>query len=142
MTKILVAVDGSENANRAVDHAVQRARQSREPVELHVLNAQPPIPFAEARRVVGQDVINAYHHDEGMKALQAARARLEKSEVAHTFHIAVGPAAETIADYAREHGCDQIVMGSRGMGAIAGVLLGSVAAKVLHLVDIPVTVVK
>jgi nucleotide-binding universal stress UspA family protein len=43
--------------------------------------------------------------------------------------------------------CDQIIMGTRGLGAggvaaISGLLLGSIATKVLHLVDVPVTLVK
>ena len=68
--------------------------------------------------------------------------QLDKSAVAHTYHIGVGPVAETIANYAREHGCAQIVMGSRGLSAISNLLVGSVASKVLHLADVPVTLVR
>lgn len=142
MRKILVAVDGSENANRAVEYVRQLAQNYREPLEVHVLNVQPPVTFGDIKKFVGQEALNAYYHDEGIKMLAAARKRLDQSGLAHTYHIGVGPVAETIADYAREHGCAQIVMGTRGLSSISSLLLGSVAAKVLHLATVPVTFVK
>jgi nucleotide-binding universal stress UspA family protein len=47
-----------------------------------------------------------------------------------------------IAQYAKEKGCDQIVMGTRGLGTVQGLLLGSVATKVIHLANVPVMLVK
>jgi len=142
MFRILIAVDGSENANRAVEYVLQLARNYREPLEVHVLNVQPPVTFGDTKKFVGQEALNAYYHDEGIKMLAAARQRLDQSAIAHTYHIGVGPVAETIADYAREHGCAQIIMGTRGLSSISSLLVGSVAAKVLHLATVPVTLVK
>ena len=48
-----------------------------------------------------------------------------------------GPVAETIDRIARETVADQIVMGTRGLGRLRGLLLGSVATQVVHLADIP-----
>ena len=59
-----------------------------------------------------------------------------------TLHVRVGTAASEIADCAAEQGCDAIVMGSRGLGAVGGLVLGSVAHKVAHLAPVPVTLVK
>lgn len=56
--------------------------------------------------------------------------------------VLIGPVAETIARIALEQNCDGIVMGTRGLGAVAGALLGSVASQVVHLSDVPVTLVK
>jgi len=140
--KILVAVDGSENSKRAVEHVLQLARSGCRLLDVHVLNVQSPIPFGDIKRFVGQDTVNAYYQEEGSKALRPARAVLEKSAVPHTFHIAVGAPAETIVDYAREHQCTQIILGCRGLTALSGLLLGSVASKVLHLTDVPVTLIK
>jgi len=142
MLKILVAVDGSDNANRAVDYVLQLARNYREPLEVHVLNVQPPVSFGDIKKFVGQEALNAYYHDEGIKTLAAARQRLDQSAIAHTYHIGVGPVAETIANYVREHACAQIIMGTRGLSSISSLLIGSVAAKVLHLATVPVTFVK
>ena len=56
--------------------------------------------------------------------------------------IEASPSAETIDRIARETMADQIVMGTRGLGRLRGLLLGSVATPVVHLADIPVTLVK
>jgi nucleotide-binding universal stress UspA family protein len=53
-----------------------------------------------------------------------------------------GAVAATIVRVAREQGAAQIIMGTRGLGGVRGLLLGSVATQLLHLVDIPVTLVK
>jgi nucleotide-binding universal stress UspA family protein len=53
-----------------------------------------------------------------------------------------GPVAATIDRVAREEGVAQIVMGTRGLGGVGGLLLGSVGTQLLHLSDVPVTFVK
>jgi nucleotide-binding universal stress UspA family protein len=53
-----------------------------------------------------------------------------------------GQVAKTIADVAREEGVGQIVMGTRGLGGVQGLLLGSVATQVIHLAEVPVTLIK
>jgi nucleotide-binding universal stress UspA family protein len=73
---------------------------------------------------------------------EGAREILDHAGIAHQSHFKLGDAAEAIAEAARSHGCDAIVMGTRGLGAITGWVLGSVARKVLHLTDLPVTLVK
>ena len=53
-----------------------------------------------------------------------------------------GYAARNIVDDAKEHDVDVIVMGSRGRGDLAGLILGSTAHKVIHLADRPVLIVR
>ena len=67
---------------------------------------------------------------------------LDEAKVPYTAHVKVGHAAEVIVAMAESHQCDQIVMGTRGLGAAAGLWLGSVTRKTLHLSKVPVTVVK
>ena len=50
--------------------------------------------------------------------------------------------AEVICRYAKEKGCDQIFMGTRGLGSVSSLVLGSVATKVIHLSPVPVLLVK
>jgi nucleotide-binding universal stress UspA family protein len=57
-------------------------------------------------------------------------------------HTVFGYAAREIVDDAKEHDVDAIVMGSRGRGDLAGLVLGSTAHKVIHLADRPVLVVR
>jgi len=142
MARFLVAVDGSDHAVRAVKHLLQVASDSKASVEAHILNVQPPIAIGGIKRAVTQEMIDDYYRDEGNQMLNSVRQLLDKSSVPHTYHIGIGPIAETIIDYGREHGCTHIIIGSRGLGSLSGLLLGSVATKVLHLAEVPVTVVK
>src|SRR3546814_1453414 len=79
---------------------------------------------------------------EGVKDLAAARKLLDAAGVAYTSDIAIGDPADSIVTYAEQRGCDGIVMGTRGLGRVGGLLLGSVATKVLQLTKLPVTLAK
>ena len=137
---LLIPVDGSDNSNHAVLYATKMAAGAK--TELHLLNVQPEVVSGHVKMFVSQDQINAWYHDEGMQALQSARAILDAKKIPYEFHIGVGSAAETITAYAKQKGCDQIVMGTRGAGAISNLVIGSVATKVIHLADVPITLVK
>lgn len=141
MRKILVPVDGSSNADRAVQHVISLARAN--PArEIVLLNVQAPVDAWEARSFLKTSEIDALEESRGGDALASARALLDAAQVRYTPLVLLGPVPETIAKAALEQGCDGIVMGTRGLGAVAGMLLGSVTSKVIHLADVPVTLVK
>jgi nucleotide-binding universal stress UspA family protein len=139
MLKILVPVDGSENSLRTMRFVIRNAPLYKEPLEFHLLNVQRPFP-GTVRGLHGE--AEKYHHDEGIKALAGARKLLDDGGLKYTHHISVGEAGEVIARFCKDEGIQQVVMGTRGAGAVANMLLGSVATKVLHLVDVPVLLVK
>ena len=139
MHKVLVPVDGSDNALRAVRFLIQKAALYKEPLDIHLLNVQHPFP-GTVHGVRAQ--AEQYHHDEGIKALAGARGLLDAAQLKYTYHILVGEAGETIANIVKDQGIQQVVLGTRGGGVVANMLLGSVATKVLHLVDVPVLLVK
>jgi nucleotide-binding universal stress UspA family protein len=141
MRTILVPVDGSESASRAVKTAIQAVKELNG-ATLHLLTVHPPIVSGNVTRFFSAEAIQSYYEDEGRNALMPAKALLDEAGILYQEKIAVGPVAITIADYARKHGCDLIIMGTRGLGSVAGLVLGSVTVKVLSLVDIPVTLVK
>jgi nucleotide-binding universal stress UspA family protein len=99
----------------------------------------PAVGFADV--VVSRDMIERYYREEGGKMLAAARPPLEAARIGYQPHILVGPIAPTIVDHARRSGCHMICMGTRGMTAVANVVMGSTATKVLHLADVPVVLV-
>ncbi|HUG56995.1 MAG TPA: universal stress protein [Candidimonas sp.] len=138
---ILIPVDGSESSVRAVKAAIKAANEFGGST-LHLLTVHPPIVSGNVKRFFSSEAINDYYQDEGQNALQPAKAILDEAGVAYTEEIAVGPVAQTIADYAKTKECDMIIMGTRGLGAISGFVLGSVTTKVLSLVDIPVALIK
>ncbi|MBK7675015.1 MAG: universal stress protein [Candidatus Accumulibacter sp.] len=137
----LIPVDGSQASLRAVDHVVQEVLGDTTALEVVLVNVQPPLP-SDVTRFVSSAVVHDYHREKGEAALADARAKLEAAGVAYSHHILVGEPAPTIVDFARENGCMLIVMGARGLGTVAGVLLGSVTQRVVHLTDLPVVVVK
>ncbi len=141
--KILVPVDGSECSNRAVEHLIRKLGWFKGGVEIHLLNVQRQIPYGgRVSSVVGHDRIAKYHQEEGLVALKSARQKLDAATVKYVYHIGVGEEAEVICQYARDKEVDQIFMGTRGLGQVSTLVLGSVATKVIHLSPVPVLLVK
>ena len=136
---ILLPVDGSENSARAVQFVVKQMQNSKEVPDLHLLNVQHSLP-GTIKGVADQ--AKQYHHDEGIKALANARKALDDANIKYEYHISVGEVGELVAHFAKDLKCDQVVMGTRGMGSVANMLMGSTATKVLHTVDVPVLLVK
>jgi nucleotide-binding universal stress UspA family protein len=141
MRKALVPVDGSAAAHRAVRHIVALAG-TQPSIEAVLLNVQPEVDEWRVRRVLKKEEIEAMEESRGGDTLQQDREVLKAAGVRFTPVVEIGSPAETIAKVAREQGCDGIVMGTRGLSAVSSVLLGSVSSRVLHLSDLPVTLVK
>lgn len=142
MLKILVPIDGSDNALRAVRHVASRESTCRDVGEIFLLNVQPPVASGVVRMFLSASDLKGYYQEEGDKVLVAAREIMEQAGVAFQAEVRVGELGETIARYAREKGCGLIAMGTRGLGAVGNMLLGSVATKVISLSDLPVLLIK
>lgn len=146
MASVLVPVDGSDNALRAVDEACRQLGQGRK-ATVQLLNVQAPNHSSVVRKFLSQELVDEFYRVEGEAALKAARARLDEAAIPYASHVEVGEVAQAIARCVRDLHCDQVIMGTRGRGsgglaAVSGLLLGSIATKVLHLVAVPVTLVK
>jgi nucleotide-binding universal stress UspA family protein len=142
MMKILLPVDGSVNAQRAVEHVIKYISALKEIPQLLLLNVQWNVAAGNVKLFINQQTIEDYYREQGMAALQAARAALDGAGLPYKYHISVGTPAEAIAQYALEEGVDQIVMGRHGQGAVKTLLLGSVVNKVLLLASHPVLLIK
>jgi len=135
---ILVPIDGSPNSLRALKHAAERYRDSPH-AHLLLLNVQPALPPS---RHVPRSMIKSHQQSMSEEALAPARAAAERLGVTFDSYVRVGEPAEVIADFAQRTHSREIVMGTRGLGRVRGLLLGSVTTKVIHLADVPVTLVK
>jgi nucleotide-binding universal stress UspA family protein len=136
--KILVAVDHSEISARALEAA--RGLASLSHGEVWVLHLRE-------REMMGKTglLTSTESSDEAGADLTAAVDALTRDGIkAHGVvrDTVFGHAAREIVSDAQEHGVDVIVMGSRGRGDLAGLVLGSTAHKVIHLADRPVLVVR
>lgn len=142
MKNALVPIDGSPAALRALTHALAELGSGADR-QVHLLNVQTPLVHPWPGRLVSPDMIEAEQVREGASLLEPAQAQALAAGIRCVPHVRLGAAAaEQIAGCAAEQGCDAIVMGTRGMGAVAGLVLGSVAQKVVHLAPVPVTLVK
>lgn len=140
--KILIPVDGSANAQRAVEYVVRNIAALKDRPQLLLLNVQWNVAAGNVKLFINQQTIDDYYREQGMAALQSARAALDAATLPYQYHISVGTPAEAIVRYADEQGVDQIVMGRKGQGGLQALLLGSVVNKVLHLASCPVLLVK
>lgn len=141
MFRILVAVDGSESSDRAVAHLLKKLGWYKEKVEVHLLNVQAALP-SDVSRFITADKLQDFHKEQGERTLASARRILDGAKVAYVTHIGIGEPAHVIAHYAGEKAIDQIVMGTRGLGSVAGLVMGSVTTKVVSLTDVPVLLIK
>jgi len=76
------------------------------------------------------------------EALQEAVTVCQEAGVAYVTRSERGAVAATVNRVAREERVTQIIMGTRGLGGVRGLLLGSAATQLLHLAEVPVTLVK
>ena len=141
MQTVLVPVDGSPSAQRAVEWIGQvLGRQTG--AHVHLVNVQPAIDAWEVASHLGAGEIAQWQAATAAGVLDPAAKRLLAAGITVTTHARVGDVATTIAGCTRDLQCDAIVMGARGLGAVQSLLLGSTALKVVHLADVPVTLIK
>lgn len=138
--RILVPTDDSPSALRAADHVINLARRGLA-IEVHLLTVQAPLR-GTATLLIGKAAREDYHREEGMKVLAGARERLEKAGLPVHLHVGVGDPGETVLAFARRLNCQQIVMGTRGLGGFTGMVIGSVANHVISEGEFPVTLVR
>lgn len=142
MEKILVPVDGSVSSTNAVNFAMRLVKHNPD-AHLYLLNVQEPPPVeVMVEAGIAPEEWQATHQEAGRSVMEPACKMLEAEGVPYTTSVAVGHPVEMIASRVRELGCTSVIMGTRGMGALANLVLGSVATRVVHALDCPVTLVK
>jgi nucleotide-binding universal stress UspA family protein len=138
MKIIMLATDGSDSASEALDFAVELCQETG--AELAVVAVKPRI--AAGRGGIGPAVLEIEGQEGAEHIAQAACQAAAGSGVVATPHVTHGDPSEEIAAAAVALNADLIVVGSRGLGAIAGALMGSVSRGLVRTSKIPVTVVR
>jgi len=131
MRNILVPVSTPDDARWAAEQAVTRYRK--EPVHIHLLNVQRPLPRHVSRFFGGGD-LHDFHRDAGMQVLATAIRLLDEAGVPHRDHVLVGSPAETIVQFAEDNKCE-VVLENQSAGLLAILGLGSISSQVRHLMQ-------
>ena len=147
---ILVAVDGSEEADDAIAHAVAIADATGgsitvvnavDPAIQDTGGSDPITTLSDAdRRLVMESVEDA--ENRGMKVVEDAAAAAARHGHEAETELVYGDPATAIPEYATAAGFDAIFVGHRGRSERAGEMVGSVAKGIVERADVPVTVVR
>jgi len=135
---IIVALDGSEQSLLALRHA--RAIAECFGSKLILVHAYPHT--YDLRDSIEYNNLVALRVKEGQAIIETARKQLGRTSIAVEEDLLESPAAEAILSAAAIRNSDLIVMGSRGMGSLKGMVFGSVSTKVSHYASCPVMVVR
>jgi nucleotide-binding universal stress UspA family protein len=143
--KILVAVDGSEQAAKAALHGAELAvKLGADLILFHVV-----VPTLPSYADISPDQLGCVQHDiegefykQGREILSRVKDELAAYKINISSEISVGHPADEIFKMAAKCKCDLLIMGSRGLGQIKGYLMGSVSNRVCRLVDCPVLIMR
>jgi nucleotide-binding universal stress UspA family protein len=143
MRKILLAFDGSDSSKRAVQYVIDFARMHGATLDVHLINVQhEAVLYGE---YVNDEMIDNMQQALLAKArevLEWPAEQLKGAGIAQQTHALLGNVAEQVSIASKQLGCDTVVKGTRGLGSFSGMLLGSVATRVVHAVPVPVLLVK
>lgn len=147
-SRIVVGVDGSELANKALRHALKLAKESSARVFV-VTATEPSLLIAPGAEMMAINTGEIIAELEAAKSQSAANTLAEAEELAkgegvniEKIHVPSSLAADAIIATAEAQGASLIVMGSHGRRGLGRLLLGSQASEVLARSKVPVLVVK
>lgn len=140
--KILVAVDGSEQALAAVRHALHLREAGLQAIFV-LATVQAPAYVIELVLTPNAGPFERMSGVVGARVLKGAEALFDAAKVPFTRDIAFGETVPALLELVQRHACDSIIMGARGMGFLRNALMGSVSGGVLHSSSpVIVTIVK
>ena len=138
-SNILIPIDGSEDAKYASRVAADLTKAIPGKEMLHLLHCVSPIP-----NLIGggqREKLMQEYQEEAERIFAAAKTILAETGNDCKTYIRYGETAPTITETAKELGCTLIIMGTRGVNELAGVVLGSVSHAVLQHATVPVLLV-
>ncbi|NLZ29917.1 MAG: universal stress protein [Methanomicrobiales archaeon] len=138
--KILVAIDGSEPANRALEAAIEEAGMWN--AEVHVIYVVESGLFSSLPMDNTLEIIYSVLQKEGEEILESARVKADAANVPLTTYLRQGHAGSQIVSLAEDLGVDLIILGSHGKSGVDRLFLGSVTDYVVRNSSITTTVVR
>lgn len=141
MSKIVVAYDGSELSKKALQRAINLAKQD-EKVEVNVITAIPrPVATIYNYGAIG-DTVEEANLEVAREMMKEVEETLKEIPNKTETYIVEGNPARKIEEFAENNNADLIIMGSRGLGGIKELFLGSVSHHVVQKASCEVIIVK
>jgi len=141
MNKYLLAIDGSENSSRATNYLLNLAQITGLDITvIHVVNSRKEI-YNYSPLMDIQDIKNVITK-QGHQLLNECAAVFEEKELKVTKVIVEGDPGFEIAEYAKRNDISHIVLGTRGLSDLKGLIMGSVSHQVIYFAQCPITLVK
>lgn len=142
--KILIAIDSSDSSSKIIAYGLNLAQKlDAEITVVHVIE-----PYSKRSTILNQlnpamiKQTNELYELAGQELMEAAKKQIAAAKVSAHFETLVGNAAQQILSSAKRSEATMILIGSRGMNAVAEFILGSVSSKVAMYAEIPVLLVK
>ena len=143
--KLLLSSDGSDNAIRAAEFVAELVAVA-PAIKVTVLVINDILEkmkyYSPLRSPVVLEEVDVFFKEKTQEALDSTLDVLKKHGIKADGLTKMGNPAQEIVDFAHEGKFSHIVIGSRGLGSLKGIVLGSVSSKVIQLAECPVTVVK
>lgn len=142
MQNVLVPFDGSASAKRAVQYLVDFSRDYPN-IQVHLLNVQrEPNLYGNYVPATMLDDLRKGALNHAQQVTAEGAQLLEAASINYEVHAVVGDVVTEVVAAVKRLGCTTVVMGTRGMGSLGNLVMGSVATRVVHDVPVPVLLVK
>ncbi len=139
---IAIAVDGSDNSLRAVNHALSFARQLKEAPRLTLINVHLSALISPVARGIDKHQIEQYMDQIAEEELSQAKKTVAAAGFSANVVKGHGEVAPTILEILKKESVDMLVVGGKGRSGLSDLLLGSITTKLVSVSPIPVLVVK
>ena len=140
--KILIAIDGSDNALRAVNYVIDLVGQFRHVSNVTLISVHDDTGLRHAEGALGNQEVANFLHQISEEALKPAEALFKSASINCVNEIRVGHVAQQIVEFADENLFDIVVMGVKGRGAFVDMIVGSVAQRVSAMTKQAVLLIK
>ena len=140
MLRLLLPIDDAGKLDHAVRYVAMCQRESRSPIQLHLLHVETPLSSYVASKLPAGSV-RRYHDDHSREVLEPTAAAFAHASIPCKTHAVVGDPVKCIVEFARDSGIHRIALVTRARQTLPEVLFGSITAGVLQESPVPVEVV-
>jgi nucleotide-binding universal stress UspA family protein len=138
--RILIPTDGSECADSAVDHAIDIATQY--DAELHVLSVVDTRDMSHSAPAISPQQVEQTLRERAESVVESVAERAADAGVETITAVEPGVPDDVVVEYAADHDCDLVVMGTHGRTGLQRYLLGSVTERTVRRSSVPVLTVR